>query len=182
MVRAITEIPKPVVAGVRGAASGVGCALALACDLVVAARSAFFHFAFTRVGLMPDGGTSTLLAATIGRARAARVVLMAERLPAQQAFDWGMISHVVDDDDYDTELAAVVGALATGPTEAYGLSKQALRASTLSTLPHVQALEAGGQRSLAGTEYFRRAASAFRNRSRPEAPVATSHSKSKDHI
>src|SRR3982074_3289346 len=92
-VRAITALPKPVVAGVHGAAAGFGCPLAVACDLVVAAPSAFFQLAFSRVGLMPDGGASALLPGLIGRARTARMAMTSERVTAATAFEWGMISH-----------------------------------------------------------------------------------------
>lgn len=83
VVRAITSLPKPVIAGVHGAAVGFGCALALACDLVVAAPASYFQLAFTRVGLMPDGGASALLPLLIGRARTARMAMAAERSPLQ---------------------------------------------------------------------------------------------------
>ncbi|HXO50648.1 MAG TPA: enoyl-CoA hydratase-related protein, partial [Mycobacterium sp.] len=89
VIRAITALPKPVVAGVHGPAVGFGCPLALACDLVVAARSAFFQLAFSQVGLMPDGGASALLPASIGRARATRMALTAEKVSAAVAFEWG---------------------------------------------------------------------------------------------
>jgi len=89
VVRAIVELPKPVVAGVHGAAVGFGCPLALACDLVVAAPSAYFQLAFSRVGLMPDGGASALLPGLIGRTRATRMAMTAERIDAATAFEWG---------------------------------------------------------------------------------------------
>ena len=163
-VQAITQLPKPVVAGVRGAAVGVGCSLALACDLVIAARSAFFQLAFTKVGLMPDGGASSLLPAAIGRARAARMALLAEKIPAGGAFDWGMISHLVDDEAFDDELASVLRSLAAGPTTSYGWTKRALTTATLPRLPGAQALEAEGQEVLTQTDDFRRAVRAFRRR------------------
>jgi enoyl-CoA hydratase len=168
VVRAITALPKPVVAGVPGPAVGFGCPLALACDLVVAARSAFFQLAFSQVGLMPDGGASALLPAAIGRPRATRMALTAERVPAAVAFEWGMISHLVDDADYEAELAAVTGAVADGPTQSYRWIKRALAAATLSDLEAVQALEADGQQVLVKTDDFRRGANAFRERRRPD--------------
>jgi enoyl-CoA hydratase len=168
VVEAITASPKPVVAGVRGAAVGFGCPLALACDFVVAARSAFFQLAFTKVGLMTDGGASALVPAAIGRARAARMAMLGERVPAATAFDWGMISHVVDDDGYDRELAGVVESLASGPTASYGWIKRALRASALATLAEALALEAQGQTVLAETADFREGVAAFGMRRRPQ--------------
>jgi len=164
VVEAITQLPKPVVAGVRGAAAGFGCPLALSCDLVVAARSAFFQLAFAKVGLSPDGGTSALLSAAIGRARATRMAMLAERIPAATAFDWGLISHCVDDDGFAAELESVVEALAAGPTTAYGWIKRAMTATTLADLHDAQSLEARGQETLVQTDDFRAAVRAFRHR------------------
>jgi enoyl-CoA hydratase len=155
VVQAITALPKPVVAGVHGPAVGFGCPLALACDLVIAARSAYFQLAFSRVGLMPDGGATALLGAAIGRPRAARMALMAEKVPAATAFEWGMISHLVEDAGYDAELADLLQAIADGPTLSYGWTKRALAAATLSELPATQAVEADGQQALVRTDDFR---------------------------
>lgn len=168
VIRAIAALPKPVVAAVRGPATGLGCALALACDLVVAARSAFFQLAFSQVGLMPDGGASALVPAAIGRARATRMALTAEKVSAAVAFEWGMISHVVDDADYAAELAGVVQAVAAGPTQAYRWIKRALAASTLSELESVQTLETEGQTELITTADFREGALAFLQRREAE--------------
>ena len=163
VVRAITELPKPVVAGVHGPAVGFGCPLALACDLVVAARSAFFQLAFSKVGLMPDGGASALLPAAIGRPRAVRMALTAEKVSAAVAFEWGMISHLVDDEAYETELDTVVQAVAAGPTQSYQWAKRALAAATLSELEPVQAIEADGQQRLVKTSDFAEGVRAFRH-------------------
>jgi enoyl-CoA hydratase len=168
VILAITALPKPVVAGVHGPAVGFGCPLALACDLVVAARSAFFQLAFSQVGLMPDGGASALLPASIGRARATRMALTAEKVSAAVAFEWGMISHIVEDASYTAELAEVIGAVAAGPTQSYRWIKRALAAATLSDLEAVQALEADGQQVLVTTTDFRRGTKAFRERRRPD--------------
>ena len=88
-VRAIVALPKPVVAVVQGPAAGVGVSLALACDVVLASEKAFFMLAFTKIGLMPDGGASALIAAAIGRIRAMRMALLAERIPAADAYRLG---------------------------------------------------------------------------------------------
>jgi enoyl-CoA hydratase len=168
VVRAITSLPKPVVAGVHGGAVGFGCALALSCDLVVAASSAYFQLAFTRVGLMPDGGASALLAELIGRARTARMAMTAERVPAATAFEWGMISHLTGEDDYQSVLANVLRSVSGGPTLAFGWTKRALAAATLSELEAVQAVEAEGQLALIDTADFREGARAFRERRTPE--------------
>lgn len=168
VVRAITSLPKPVVAGVHGGAVGFGCALALACDLVVAAPSAFFQLAFTRVGLMPDGGASALLPGLIGRARTARMAMTAERVSAATAFEWAMISHLTGEDDYQSVLADVLQSVSGGPTLAFGWTKRALAAATLTELEPVQAVETEGQLALIDTADFREGARAFRERRAPE--------------
>jgi enoyl-CoA hydratase len=168
VVRAITSLPKPVVAGVHGAAVGFGCALALSCDLVVAASSAYFQLAFTRVGLMPDGGASALLPGLIGRARTARMAMTAERVSAAMAFEWGMISHLTGEDDYQSVLADVLRSVSGGPTLAFGWAKRALVAATLTELESVQAVEAEGQLALIETADFREGARAFRERRSPD--------------
>ena len=168
VVRAITSLPKPVVAGVHGGAVGFGCALALSCDLVVAAPSAYFQLAFTRVGLMPDGGASALLPGLIGRARTARMAITAEKVSAATAFEWGMISHLTGDDDYQAVLADVLRSVSGGPTLAFGWTKRALAAATLTELEPVQALEAEGQLALVETADFREGARAFRERRTPD--------------
>jgi enoyl-CoA hydratase len=168
LVRAITSLPKPVVAGVHGGAVGFGCALALSCDLVVAAPSAHFQLAFARVGLMPDGGASALLPGLIGRARTARMAMMAERVSAATAFEWGMISHLTGEDDYQSVLNDVLRSVSGGPTLAFGWTKRALAAATLTELGPVQAIEAKGQLALIDTADFREGVRAFRERRDPE--------------
>lgn len=168
VVQTITALPKPVVAGVHGAAVGFGCPLALACDLVVASPSAYFQLAFSRVGLMPDGGACALLPAVIGRARAARMAITAERISAATAFEWGMISHLTADDDYETVLEQVVRSVSAGPTLSYAWTKRALAAATLRELQPVQTIDAEGQLALVRTADFREGARAFRERRAPD--------------
>ena len=168
VVRAITSLPKPVVAGVHGGAVGFGCALALSCDLAVAAPSAYFQLAFTRVGLMPDGGSCALLPGLIGRGRAARMAITAERVSAATAFEWGMISYLTAEDDYQSVLADVLRSVSGGPTLALGWTKRALAAATLTELESVQAIEAEGQLALIDTADFREGARAFRERRTPD--------------
>lgn len=168
VVRAVTELPKPVIAGVHGGAVGFGCTLALACDLVVAAPSAYFQLAFTRVGLMPDGGSCALLPGLIGRGCAARMAMTAERVAAATAFEWGMISYLTGEDDYESVLADVLRSVSGGPTLALGWTKRALAAATLTELESVQAIEAEGQLALIETADFREGARAFRERRAPD--------------
>ena len=92
---AIVSSPKPVICAVNGVAAGVGCSIAVAADLCIAARSASFLLAFTKLGLMPDGGATELIAAAIGRARAMRMALLAQRISADDALSWGLIADVL---------------------------------------------------------------------------------------
>ena len=110
-VRSIVALPQPVVAVVQGPAAGVGASLALASDIVLASEKAFFTLAFTKIGLMPDGGASALIAAAVGRIRAMRMALLAERISGAEAFDWGLVTAVYPADEFDAEVAKVISTL-----------------------------------------------------------------------
>lgn len=168
LVRAVTDLAVPVVCGLNGVAAGVGVPLALACDLVVARRSAFLTLAFTRIGLMPDGGATALLAAAVGRARAMRLALLSERIGAEEAHAAGLVSHVVDDEAYDAALADVVSRLAAGPPLAYAATKKAVNATTLGDLEGAFARERSGQSVLLRTADAREGMAAFGGKRRPE--------------
>jgi 2-(1,2-epoxy-1,2-dihydrophenyl)acetyl-CoA isomerase len=120
----LRNLPIPWISAVRGAAAGFGCSLALAADLVVASDTAFFVQAFARMALVPDGGSSYLLARTIGRARAMEMMLLGDRVPAAKALDWGLISRVVPDSDLDTAAFDLAERLAKGPTKTLGLIRK----------------------------------------------------------
>ena len=164
LVHAIVHCPKPVVAAVNGLAAGVGATIALSCDLHVVRSSAYLLLAFANIGLMPDGGATAIVPAAVGRARASRMALLADRIPAPQALEWGLVSHVADDDAFDDEVAALVQKLATGPTLAYGRAKAAIVAATLGTLDQAHALERVGQVALFATADFAEGTAAFRER------------------
>lgn len=164
LIRAITDVPKPVLAVVHGAAAGFGCSVAVACDLIWAAESAYFLLAFTGIGLLPDGGTTATIPAAIGRARAARMALLAERVPARQAFDWGLISAVVADDELADAAAQVVAKLADGPTVAYAETKKALRATGLPDIEAALDRESTAQQRLLAGQDFAEGARAFTER------------------
>jgi hypothetical protein len=146
---------------------------------VIARQSAYFLLAFANIGLMPDGGATALVPAAVGRARAARMALLGERIAAQTAFDWGLISHVVGDDDFDAEVAALTAKLANGPTRAYAHTKVALNLAL--PLAQAHATELAGQRELFATDDFAEGilafhehrAARFRGR-RPARPAAGS--------
>lgn len=160
----IANLPKPVVAVVQGPAAGVGVSLALACDIVLASETAFFLLAFTKIGLMPDGGASALVAASIGRARAMRMALLAERLPATEAFDCGLVSSVHPADELEAEAAAVLEKLASGPAAALRKTKHAVNAATLTELDGALARETEGQLALLRTKDFAEGTRAFQER------------------
>src|SRR5436309_9286854 len=125
-IAAVRHLPKPVVACVNGPAVGIGCSLALACDLVLAAESAFFGLAFVNIGLMPDGGSTLFVPAAVGKARAFQMALLGERVSSQRALEWGLVNDVHPDDTLMGEAETLVEQLAKGPTRSYASSKQAL--------------------------------------------------------
>jgi enoyl-CoA hydratase len=167
IIRAITGSPKPVVAAVNGVAAGVGCSAALACDLVVAAESASFLLAFSRIGLMPDGGATATVAASVGRARAMRMALLAEPMAAREAFDAGLVSHLAADGDFAEAVEAVVGRLTAGPPLAYAATKKAVNGATLHQLEDALERERHGQTVLLRTDDAAEGMRAFAQKRRP---------------
>lgn len=164
LVEAIVAAPKPVVAAVNGLAAGVGATIALSCDLVVAKESGYFLLAFVNIGLMPDGGATAIVPAAIGRARANRMALLGEKIPARQALDWGLISHVVPDVDFDAEVDAIVTRLANGPTQSIARTKAAIADASLSLLRQAHAIERAGQLELFTTDDFAEGVQAFQHK------------------
>jgi len=158
---AIRETPKPVIASVRGAAVGIGCSLALCCDLILAAQSAYFLLAFVNIGLVPDGGSSLFLPTRVGMARATELAMLGERLPAERALQWGLINRVVPDDELDRESAALAARLAAGPTRSYAGTKRQLNNWLYSRMEEQLELEAQIQREMAGSDDFLEGAMAF---------------------
>jgi len=163
-ILAITALPRPVVAVVQGPAAGVGVSLALACDVVLASEKAFFMLAFTQVGLMPDGGASALVAAAVGRIRAMRMALLAERVPAAEALAWGLATAVYPVEDFDAEVGKVVSKLVAGPVVAYAKTKDAINATALTELDAALEREFQGQSVLVRSPDFIEGATAFQQR------------------
>jgi enoyl-CoA hydratase len=161
LIRAITQTPVPVLAAVNGAAAGVGASIAIAADITLAKRSAYFLLAFVNIGLMPDGGATELVAASIGRARANRMAMLGERLSADDAADIGLIYKSLDDEAYDAELAMLVDRLGNGPTVALRAMKTAINATTLNHLDEALNLEREGQIALFSTADFDEGSQAF---------------------
>ena len=163
-VRSIVALPQPVVAVVQGPAAGVGASLALASDVVLASDKAFFMLAFTKIGLMPDGGASALIAAAVGRIRAMRMALLAERISAAEAFDWGLVTAVYPASEFDAEVAKVISTLVSGPAVALRKTKDAINAATLVELEAALEREKRGQLVLLESADFREGTRAFQQR------------------
>ena len=168
LVRRMRELPKPIVCAVNGTAAGAGANIALACDIVVAARSASFIQAFSRIGLVPDSGGTWFLPRLVGSARAMGLALLADKVPAAQAAEWGMIWKVVDDAQLLPESKSLCEKLASGPTKGYGLIKKAMNASATYTLDAQLDLERDLQREAGLSEDYREGVSAFKEKRPPK--------------
>jgi 2-(1,2-epoxy-1,2-dihydrophenyl)acetyl-CoA isomerase len=168
IITTIREMPKPVLAAVNGPAVGIGCSLALACDIVIAKESAYFLLAFVNIGLVPDGGSSFLVPTRVGHARAAEMAMLGERVPALKALDWGLINRVAADDVFDQEVDALAERLATGPTASYAGSKRQLNAWIHAGFQEQLELEAGIQQEMAASGDFMEGVQAFLGKRPPE--------------
>ncbi|WP_434668730.1 2-(1,2-epoxy-1,2-dihydrophenyl)acetyl-CoA isomerase PaaG [Klebsiella sp. B345] len=161
LVRRLAALPKPVIAAVNGVAAGAGATLALGCDLVLAARSANFVMAFSKLGLVPDCGGSWYLPRVAGRARAMGLALLGEKLSAEQAAQWGMIWQLVEDAELADTSRQLARHLATQPTFGLGLIKKALLASETQGLDAQLDLERDYQRLAGRSDDYREGVSAF---------------------
>jgi 2-(1,2-epoxy-1,2-dihydrophenyl)acetyl-CoA isomerase len=161
IITGVRRLEKPVVAAVNGPAVGIGASLALACDLVLIAESAYLGLAFVNIGLMPDGGSTLFVPAAVGKARAFQMALLGERVDASRALDWGLVNFVHPDDRLIEEADALLARLASGPTRSYAGSKRALNQMLFGDLDGQLALEAEIQHSLARTGDFQEGALAF---------------------
>jgi 2-(1,2-epoxy-1,2-dihydrophenyl)acetyl-CoA isomerase len=167
LVRRLRALPKPIVCAVNGIAAGAGANLALACDIVIAARSASFVQAFARLGLVPDSGGTFFLPRLIGMARTMGLAMLAEPLSAERAEQWGLIWKAVDDQHLADEALALARTLASGPTKSYGLLKKALYASATNSLDAQLDLERDLQREAGLSEDYREGVSAFKEKRTP---------------
>ncbi|WP_185805230.1 enoyl-CoA hydratase-related protein [Pontivivens nitratireducens] len=161
MLRAIYDCPIPTLAAVNGAAAGAGANLALAADIVIATESAYFLQAFARIGLIPDAGGTYWMPRQMGFAKAMGAALLADKITARQADDWGLIWAAIPDDQFEDHIAARARQLATGPTQAYARIKQALRASYDNDLDQQLKLEARLQGEAGNTRDFVEGVMAF---------------------
>jgi 2-(1,2-epoxy-1,2-dihydrophenyl)acetyl-CoA isomerase len=150
----LREMPKPVVSAVNGPAVGIGCSLALAADLIVAAESAYFLLAFVNIGLVPDGGSTAFIPARVGYARAAEMAMLGERVPAQKALDWGLINEVVADGELESVSGALLERLANGPTRSHAGSKRLLNRRLYADLAGQLDAEAEAQRDQGQSKDF----------------------------
>ena len=168
LIRLIRGLDKPVVCAVNGVAAGAGANIALACDIVLAARSARFIQAFTRIGLVPDSGGTWWLPRMIGEPRAKALALTAEPLPAETAAEWGLIWRAVDDNDLMTEAGALAARLAAGPTRSLALTKHAIQAAATQSLDQQLDLERDFQREAGRSGDYAEGVAAFLEKRPPE--------------
>ncbi|MFK8015264.1 MAG: 2-(1,2-epoxy-1,2-dihydrophenyl)acetyl-CoA isomerase PaaG [Gammaproteobacteria bacterium] len=167
LIRSLRHLPKPVVCAVNGAAAGAGANLALACDIVLAARSAKFIQGFCKIGLMPDSGGTWVLPRLVGHARATALTLLGEPVSAEKAADIGMIYQVFDNDQLLPAAQAMCAHLATQPTAALAATKRALLRSLDNSFDAQLDLERDAQRHLGTTADYREGVSAFLAKRKP---------------
>jgi 2-(1,2-epoxy-1,2-dihydrophenyl)acetyl-CoA isomerase len=167
-LRLIRALEKPVVCAVNGVAAGAGANIAFACDIVLAARSARFIQAFSKIGLVPDAGGSWSLARILGEPRAKALALLAEPLDAETAASWGLIWKAVDDDSLMDEARAIATRLAAGPTRGLGLTKRAMQAAATNSLDAQLDLERDLQREAGRTADYAEGVTAFLEKRKPK--------------
>ena len=167
IIAGLRRLPKPVLAAVNGPAVGIGCSLALACDLIVARESAYFLLAFINIGLVPDGGSSLLVPERVGFTRAAEMAMLGERIPARRALEWGLINRVVADDELDGAVDELAARLAAGPTTAYAGVKEQLNAWLFARMDAQLELESKLQQRSAASGDFQEGVMAFLQKRAP---------------
>ncbi|QAY75136.1 2-(1,2-epoxy-1,2-dihydrophenyl)acetyl-CoA isomerase PaaG [Sphingosinicella sp. BN140058] len=168
LIRRITDLPFPVIARVNGVAAGAGANIALACDIVVAARSAKFIQSFANIGLIPDSGGTWVLPRLVGQARALGLALTAEPLPAETAAQWGLIWKAVDDDVLDAEVDALAQRFATAPTRGLAAIKRMIRESWRHSLDEELDLQRDAMRELGYSDDYREGVAAFMEKRLPK--------------
>jgi 2-(1,2-epoxy-1,2-dihydrophenyl)acetyl-CoA isomerase len=161
LILRLRTLEKPLIAAVNGGAVGIGCSLALAADIVVAAESAYFLMAFANIGLGLDGGASVLLVGRVGHARATEMAMLAERVDAAAALEWGLVNRVAPDDELLTVAAELAAKFAVGPPGSYASIKRTLNAAAYKQLAQVLDLEATLQQERAESADFMEGVLAF---------------------
>jgi 2-(1,2-epoxy-1,2-dihydrophenyl)acetyl-CoA isomerase len=167
LVRTLRTLPMPVICAVNGVAAGAGANLALACDIVLAAKSASFIEAFCKLGLIPDTGGTWVLPRLIGPARAMGLALLGDKLPAEKAEQWGLIWRAVADEDLMKEAMAMAEHFAKAPTKGLAFTKKAMLASWTNTLEEQLRMEAGIMRELGYSHDYREGVAAFIEKRQP---------------
>lgn len=167
MVRRLSEMPIPVICAVNGVAAGAGANVALACDIVLAGKSAKFIQSFANIGLIPDSGGSWVLPRLIGQARAMAITLTGEPVKAEKAESWGMIYKAVEDDDLMHEATRLAAMLAKGPTRGLAETKKRIRDSALNTLQQELDLERDAMRELGYSDDYAEGVAAFLEKRKP---------------
>jgi 2-(1,2-epoxy-1,2-dihydrophenyl)acetyl-CoA isomerase len=167
LVRRLTSLPMPVIARVNGVAAGAGANIALACDIVIAAKSAKFIQSFANIGLIPDSGGTWVLPRLVGQARALGLALTAEPLPAEKAAEWGLIWKAVEDEALDAEVDALAARFAAAPTRGLAAIKKMIRESWGHSLDEELDLQRDAMRELGGSEDYREGVAAFMEKRTP---------------
>ncbi|HEY0148793.1 MAG TPA: 2-(1,2-epoxy-1,2-dihydrophenyl)acetyl-CoA isomerase PaaG [Allosphingosinicella sp.] len=167
LIRTLTSLPFPVIAKVNGVAAGAGANIALACDMVIAARSAKFIQSFASIGLIPDSGGTWVLPRLVGQARALALALTAEPLPAEKAAEWGMIWKAVDDEALDAEVDALATKFAAAPTRGLAKIKHMIRESWGHSLGEELVLQRDAMRELGFSDDYREGVAAFMEKRKP---------------
>ena len=168
LILALQNLRVPTLAAVNGIAAGAGASLALACDLVIAAKSASFLQAFSKIGLIPDTGGTWFLPQRVGMARALGLALLADKLPAEKAAEWGLIWQVVDDIELSSTIDKLAARLASLPTKALVRTRAAMHAAPNHTLEQQLSLEAGFMRELGWSHDFAEGVAAFMEKRPPQ--------------
>lgn len=168
LVRTLRQLPMPVLAAVNGVAAGAGVSVALACDLVVATRSASFVQAFSRVGLVPDTGGTWFLPRRVGEARAMGLAMLAEKLSAERAADWGLIWRCIDDERFADEVETIARRLADAPTRALVRTRELMQAGWSRTLDEQLDAERDCMRELGASADHREGVAAFLDKRAPK--------------
>ena len=167
LIAMLKALPIPWISAVRGAAAGAGCSIALSADMIVASETAYFLQAFSRIGLVPDAGASWTLTRTLGRPRAMELMLLGDRLPAEQAAQWGLINRVVPDASLDGVALELAARLSRGPTRTYGLTRALSWAAADRELEGALAAERAAQREAGQTRDAAEGIAAFTGKRAP---------------
>jgi len=168
IIRAMRNMPKPIICRLNGVAAGAGCSLALACDLIIASETAVLVEAFVNIGLVLDSGSSYFLPRLVGSTRAFEIATMAPKITGQQAFDWGIANRVTSPENLDNVVNEIANYYANAPTKAIGLMKKMLNKSTSSDMETILEYEAYCQEIAGNSEDNKEGVTAFIEKRKPE--------------